>query len=173
VAFDAWASSALVLEPPDERQAERFMVASIGHDPAWSARFTALISTAEFQRIAADFANLWPVLKVRTLRRLDLPRWDGYDRPDYIRWILHGPNRAPSAYQYAPSCYLGHEREKQRLGEFYWTGPPADWKHTMSAIYMVRCNLFHGGKNEEQVDSLFIEPAFRLLAEMWRPDIPR
>jgi hypothetical protein len=43
VAFDAWATSALVLDPPDERQAERFMVASAGHDPVWSQRFTALV----------------------------------------------------------------------------------------------------------------------------------
>src|SRR4051794_24420349 len=63
VAFDAWANSALVLEPPDERQAERFMVASVGHDLAWSQRFAALVSTAAYQRIAVDFAALWPVLK--------------------------------------------------------------------------------------------------------------
>jgi hypothetical protein len=112
------------------------------------------------------------VLKVRALRRLGLPNWDGYERPEYVRRILHGPNRAPTKYQCAPSCYLGHESERQALGEFNWTGPPADWRHTISAIYMVRCNLFHGGKNEEQIDTRFIEPAFRLLAEMWRPEVP-
>lgn len=173
VAFDAWASAALVLEPPDERQAERFMVASAGHDPIWTERFAALTSTPENRRIAAEFAALWPVLKVRALRRLELPRWDGFDRQGYVRRILHGPNRAPTMYQYAPSCYLQHESEQHQLADLRWMGPPVDWKHTMSAIYMVRCNLFHGGKNEDHIDSRFVEPALHVLAEMWRPDIPQ
>ena len=45
-----------------------------------------------------------------------------------------------------------------------------DWPHTLSAIYRIRCNLFHGEKTlHSDNDVILVSLAFRVLVNM----IPR
>ena len=45
---------------------------------------------------------------------------------------------------------------------------PLDWAHTLHAIYMVRCSLFHGGKSfRSGGDATFVELAAVLLCAVW------
>jgi hypothetical protein len=50
---------------------------------------------------------------------------------------------------------------------------PIDWPHTLSAIYQVRCNLFHGYKGvHSENDVLIVSKAFRVLVRLLPMLIP-
>lgn len=175
VVFNAWAS-VVVHDDEGGRESDTFLIAVLGHDPQLVSRFDCLLRTdPAFRQLNAEFAALWPVFEVRILRRLSIPAWDGTasTRRSYVDSVLprldqhlgevsrrlHRGRRDPF---YSPPCFRTHEH------------PPNDWPHTLRAVYMVRCNLFHGGKSFDRAgDQKFVDAAYRILRKAWEAEIPK
>lgn len=170
VAVNAWAS--YIVADSQKSDVDLYLVAALGQDKELEERFEQLKkSEPAFRRMTEEFAALWPVFKVRTLHKLGIGAWLDGNRDKYVRRVLHCPQGAPQRKQYAPSCFLRHEKQKQEGIHLRWHGPPNDWQHTISAIYMVRCNLFHGGKGFENTnDWKFVHLAFHILWRVWSPE---
>jgi hypothetical protein len=65
---------------------------------------------------------------------------------------------------YRPECWELHTRHisGDRIGTN--DSVPLDWPHTLHAIYIVRCNLFHGAKSRySDADSKLVLYAFQVL----------
>lgn len=173
IVFNGWASQVVVDE--GKSQNDKYLVAALGQDQELNRCFEELKeNNASFQSVTTGFASLWPVFKVRTLIRLRIQPWGNKQpRYDYIRSVIHRPEGSPTARAYAPPCFREHENNKRQEGERRWYDPPNDWAHTLSAIYMVRCNLFHGGKDfQSSRDREFISKALKILWEVWEREIP-
>lgn len=175
VVFNAWASQIIIDESKSNR--DHYLVAALCFDQKLNKRFEKLKEIKpDFRNLTAEFASMWPIFRVRTLRVLRLPFWHGegtLSRWQYVNSIFHNKKHAPKAYEYAPPCYREHENERHVEGAYEWFGPPNDWAHTLKAIYQIRCNLFHGGKDfENSTDKEFVGKAFRILWEVWREEIP-
>jgi hypothetical protein len=128
LAFNGWAACVT-----DEDQDAEYIDA-LKRDIQLCQNFTAFIQdeTSPLAIASVEFANFWPIFDVRDLRRRNL-RASGANREDTIQYYLeHG------ARSFAPKCGKKHRDAGQPL--------PIDWPHTLSALYQVRCNFFHGGK---------------------------
>ena len=76
--------------------------------------------------------------------------------------------RQPRKSDFAPSCFLHHQPSGTRLAAYDPVHVPLDWAHTLHAIYMVRCSLFHGGKSFRYGgDAEFVKLAAVLLCDIW------
>lgn len=105
----------------------------------------------DFATAAQNFQNLWPIFSSKDL---------GYNAGS-------ADNRAARIKQYSkiqpppghkPPCAFEHSDRKEI---------PIDWPHTISAIYQVRCNLFHGYKGlHSENDVLIVSKAFRILIRL-------
>ena len=158
VTFNAWLGQVV----RDRKRVENdwYLVAAAGCDRRLSEIFkNLLLGDPLFRQCAEDFQELWPVFKVRALSDLRLRPWNGphESRADYRQQCFEA-DLAVSGWR--PSCVSEH----QDGSEYDPRLVLLDWSHSLSAIYMVRCNLFHGGKTfQSSGDSLFVEYAFRLL----------
>lgn len=172
VVFNGWAST--ILDNADKSDNDRYLIAALAVDPEFNEHFQQLqVMNADFRRNCAELAALMPIFRVRTLQKLDIPGWRNEPRNEYVRSVLHRPNGAPKNTSYAPSCFLKHEHESHEEQNVNWIGAPNDWPHTINTIYMIRCNLFHGGKSyDSEVDRILVGHAFHILWDFWKHQLP-
>ena len=125
----------------------------------------ALIQSEEFNRLFADqiaastafnqearqFRELWPVFRAQEIRRLGICVRDDVGRAQVVDQFLRG-----GAKQLAPDCWIRHRTANEQ--------PPLDWAHTLSVLYRIRCNLFHGDKvPHSETDRKLVSAGFRVL----------
>jgi hypothetical protein len=111
-------------------------VTAMAADTFLQKKFNDLLKDTVYRRWAAKFHDQWPIFKAAELRR-----------PPRLHPLYNSGRRAVVDYylgarpetKRAPRCYERHKREGKDC--------PLDWEHTVWAIYLVRCNLFHGEKS--------------------------
>ena len=171
VTFNAWTS--LVIHDTKYSDKDWYLWRAAGLDPTMSMRFQQMLDTDEsFLSSVRQFQELWPVFKVRDLVENDIDSWgawgDKTTRDEYrIKCFTYGIKKL----KFAPECYLDHQSEDVRITGGDPTNVHLDWAHTLSSIYQVRCNLFHGGKsfsNSKDVD--FTRLAYIILNEVWKDE---
>ena len=165
ISFNAWVGRVVV--DRDKSNTDRFLVASAAMDKLLSTTFCCLLrADGTTARAARRFHSLWPVFKARALSDHELDSWRsrGYEPRTTFRTQCF--DRGLRKSDWAPSCFRHHQPKG--------TSPdspehvPLDWAHTLHAIYMVRCSLFHGGKSfRHGADAEFVELAAKLLCHVW------
>jgi hypothetical protein len=151
IAMNAWGACVT-----GEDKDRRYVVALAG-DRGLGREFSELrANDPEFEQAVLLFAGFWPIFRVTDLRKHHLlHRWPGGDRDRQVDYYLSG-----GATEVAPECSLRHRRAGER---------PDDWAHTLSAIYRVRCNLFHGEKSaHSEMDRGIVAAAFDVLTRFIR-----
>jgi hypothetical protein len=149
-AFNSWA--ACVTGSDADHEWQRGLIADPTLNDLFDEQVSSRTRTADAVR---RFAALWPIFRVSKLRERGIDYWSGIhdSRPEMTRAYIDA-----GAREFAPSCYLEHEQL------------PLDWGHTLTALYRVRCNLFHGEKarsseNDQRVVSAAYETLRAFLAE--------
>jgi hypothetical protein len=154
IAFNAWASCVT------GHDSDRQWLEALKADRDTAATFERLRAdpASLVSRHLEDFSNLWPIFRVEELRRLGIHYWAGrgQNRQERIRRFI-----AEGAQQFRPKCWIHHQHAGER---------PADWAHTLEALYRVRSNLFHGEKarsseNDQQVVRAAHGTLFAVLTE--------
>jgi len=163
VTFNAWAAA--IVANRDKSDHDRYLIEAVGHDPALCSRFATLRkSDRYFEKYTKEFAQNWPIFKVRALHAHGLGAWDKKQesRDSYRKQCLA---QGLTYKDYQPCCYTDHTKGSPL---------PIDWPHTSAAIYQIRCNLFHGGKDfRVSSDQEFTRYAFEILSKVWLPELPR
>ena len=147
ISLNGWASCVTGYD------ADRRWVDTLRASPKLGARFTEMVGEADsaLSRHASAFQQLWPVFKVSEIRAKGVQRWHSGDRSNIVKKYLDAKLEL-----YQPRCWVRHQQESPPV--------PADWPHTLEALYRVRCNLFHGEKGlESEMDALIVGSAFRVL----------
>jgi hypothetical protein len=108
--------------------------------PEVTEHFQAALNSPDSDLVqhASNFASLWPIFDVRALRRRGIRTWDASHLGRTERAALVKDYLSRGAKSFQPQCWGRHKQAGQQ--------PPLDWPHTLSALYRVRCNLFHGEK---------------------------
>ena len=167
IAFNAWVGRVVV--DRDKSNQDRFLVASAAADESLSTRFCRLLRADERAAQAARrFHCLWPVFKARSLSDHELDSWRGlgYESRTAFRTQCFGRKLRKS--DLAPSCFLHHQPKGTSPAGYNPEYVPLDWTHTLHAIYMVRCSLFHGGKSFRYGgDAEFVKRAAVILCTVW------
>lgn len=168
VIFNAWLGQVI----KDRNMSERdwFLVAAAGRDQLLSAKFEAMMALRPgFRDCVESFHQLWPIFKVRTLEDLKIGGWAARDSTE-SRSAYRARCFAEdiSHRDYAPRCFWDHQSPTALQTGGDPDAVPADWSHTLRAIYQVRCNLFHGGKSfAVSKDKDFARLALELLWDLW------
>jgi hypothetical protein len=103
---------------------------------------------------AAEFAQLWPIFEVKELRRRGIMRFSRLSEGD--RETIVNSYLSSGARRFEPPCWKRHRDAGEPV--------PLDWTHTLTALYRVRCNLFHGEKAaHSEIDQRVVSCAFRTL----------
>jgi hypothetical protein len=126
--------------------------------PEVIAGFQAMTGAdTDFQKALGEFRSMWPIFKAQQLRAGRISAI-GYTRADIVRYYLS------KGLDIAPPCFEHHRRAGQEV--------PADWPHTLSALYPVRCNLFHGEKSpHSEMDAGIVYSALQVLVRVITPYI--
>lgn len=157
VTFNAW--TAQIVNDRSQCEHDAFLVQAAAVDPLLNKWFDLEVSAdGPVRDSIMEFSALWPVFKARTLIDMDMEPWEHRgvqsDRAEYRDRCFEG-GLDPS--DFAPRCWRGHRE-----------GPPVDWAHTISAVYQVRCNLFHGGKSfAYSGDQRFVDLARSIMQGVW------
>jgi hypothetical protein len=115
--------------------------------------FNKLVSdkSSSFYAYANDFYNMWPIFRAQTIRHKGALLPYCKNRSELINFYFRKRIR-----YFEPQCWCRHEKEGGKT--------PLDWPHTLSALYNVRCNLFHGEKAiESEMDQQIVSAAFKVL----------
>ena len=168
ISFNAWVGRVVV--DRDKCNRDRFLVASAAMDESLVARFCRLLRTNErTAKAARRFRCLWPVFKARSLSDHELDSWRGLGYEPRTAFRTQCFDRGLRKSDWAPSCFRHHQPKGTRPDNPEHV--PLDWAHTLHAIYMVRCNLFHGGKSIRYGgDAKFVELSAMLLCAVWLDD---
>jgi hypothetical protein len=142
MAFNGWMEC--VTEAPSDRR----MIDMLADNRRATEAYEDLLRSSEpFRRRVETFANLWPVLNVRDVRRkLGRDAFWRFERDEFLE-----------------ECRR-HDVQMQPEG---WTGgQQPTWPQILRTIYLIRCNLFHGAKSPQHVrDRGLVRNADRLLRE--------
>lgn len=133
-------------------------VEALSRDHSVHQEFDRLISvpTSPVAVYATQFAELWPIFEVKDLRRRRIMRFHRGDRDDIVSTYL-----TAGATKFEPQCWKKHKDEGKEV--------PVDWPHTLSALYRVRCNLFHGEKAaHSEIDQRVVSAAFKVLIHFFK-----
>ncbi len=171
ITFNAW----IAIVVADTRyEDDGYLWRAAGLDSQLSARFDRLKTTDKgFHDKVEEFQELWPIFKVRTLVDKGVESWGAWGRNESrgayrITCFQHDLERT----DYSPRCYAEHQTNDVRADGGSPSNVPADWGHTLSAIYQVRCNLFHGGKSfVDTKDKNFTRLAYSILFNVWKAEI--
>jgi hypothetical protein len=165
VAFDGWLAELAV--PVEQIEYDRPLLNATARDADLSERFAKLLKDGEeFGPLAREFHSLWPIFNVRRLAQKHIAPWNPHQesRETYCTKCFDS-GLDPKAYE--PRCFRRHEPVAEDLG-LERVPIPLDWRHTLAAIYQVRCNLFHGGKAfQMDCDQQFARLAFEILWNVW------
>jgi hypothetical protein len=130
-AFNGWAACVTELDQ------DRAYIDALMCCPEVTEHFQAALNSPDsgLAQHASNFASLWPIFEVRALRQHGIHTWDvrHKERAGLVEDYL---SRGAKSFQ--PQCWKRHKQAGQQS--------PLDWPHTLSALYRVRCNLFHGEK---------------------------
>jgi hypothetical protein len=151
-AFNGWAACVTGLDQ------DRAYLDALMCCPEVTERFQAALNSPDsgLAQHASDFASLWPIFEVRALRQRSIHTWHAshLGRTDRTALVQDYLSRGATSFQ--PQCWVHH----QQAGE----QPPLDWPHTLSALYRVRCNLFHGEKAaHSEMDQVVVVSALQTL----------
>ena len=168
ISFNAWVGRVVVDRGNSNR--DRFLVASAAMDEPLSTRFCSLLldggQTAE---AASRFRSLWPVFKALSLSDQEIEYWYGLEYESRTAFRNRCFRRELGRGAWAPKCFVYHQPMGTSSTEYNPEHVPLDWAHTLHAIYMVRCNLFHGGKSMRfGGDAEIVELAAVILCAVWR-----
>lgn len=169
IPFNAWLAQ--TIEKSEQSENDARLVEAASHDTALMARFDQLLAAdATFTNTVTEFQSCWPIFKVRWLVEKGIDPW-GVARDDRGQYLDRASYRSlcfsknPKPEHYRPSCYQEHQDGSAALGG----APhkvPLNWPHTLSAIYQIRCSLFHGGKTYQ--NSKDVELSQFAHAILWR-----
>ena len=167
ISFNAWVGC--VVEDRDMSQRDRFLVASAAMDELLAVRFDRLLQAGGRTADAARrFHSFWPVFKARSLSDLGLHPWGDPDYDPRTGFRAKCFRAGLKKGDWAPRCFVYHQPDGTSPEAYDPEHVPLDWTHTLHAIYMVRCNLFHGGKSfRYSGDAEFVEVAAALLGAVW------
>jgi hypothetical protein len=148
-AFNAWATCVSSID------IDRAYIAALMRNQAIGDDFERLcaIPDSRLASQAAQFAKFWPIFEVRSLRRQGIARpfTSATEREEIIR-----QNFSLGMLRFDPPCGKRHMDAGEHM--------PIDWPHTLSALYRVRCNLFHGEKApDSEIDQQIVSSAFHTL----------
>ena len=167
ISFNAWVGRVVV--DRDKSNRDRFLVASAAMHESLSTRFCRLLrADGRAARAAREFRSLWPVFKARSLsdHGLDSGRGLGYESRTAFRTKCFDQGLGKRDWE--PRCFLHHQPKGASSAAYDPEYVPLDWTHTLHAIYMVRCSLFHGGKSFRYGgDAEFVKLAAVLLCTVW------
>ena len=168
VVFNAWSSH--VVADREQSEDDTYLWQAACLDSELASRFEKLLRDGgSFRNCAESFWAIWPVFKVRTLVDHGIGPWDWEDsRRDYRATCFQ---KKLNIGDFGPQCYLDHQLQDAHTNGGDPLRVPLDWRHSLAAIYKVRCNLFHGGKSFlNSGDIRFCEFAYRILDSVWRPE---
>jgi hypothetical protein len=141
ISFNAWAARVT------GAQNDAAMIKELAANRRLNEAFDALFLHSDgFERTARRFAAFWPIFSVIEVRRRGL-----YD-------LLHGNGRWEALEKLLAA---GVRRGPTR---FYDRDCPT-WDMSIEAIYVVRCNLFHGDKGDAEDDLHIVHAAYKTLAD--------
>lgn len=144
--MNAWMGFNGWMESVTDSTSDAAMITALADNRRMTDAYGALIDdNRTFLRHVVRFAELWPVMSVRDLRK-KLGR-DAFWEMD--RAALRDACR----------------REDVRLQPLGWTeGEMPTWPQVLRTIYQIRCNLFHGAKSPQQIrDRDLVRHADRVL----------
>jgi hypothetical protein len=137
---------------------DRAYLDALMHDQAIRSQFAQLLAVSDsaFAASAREFAQQWPIFEVKSLRQRGILQLDSGERRAAIsRYFAAGATR------FEPQCWKRHVDAGAQV--------PLDWPHTLTALYRVRCNLFHGEKAaHSEMDQRVVSVAFRTLVHFFR-----
>lgn len=167
ISFNAWVGRVVV--DRDKSNRDSFLVASAAMDESLSTRFGDLLRDGgRAAEAARRFHRLWPVFKARSLSDHEIRFWQGLEYESRTAFRTQCFRRRPRKSDFSPSCFLHHQPRGTSLAAYDPEHVPLDWVHTVHAIYMVRCSLFHGGKSfRHGGDAEFVKLAAVLLCAVW------
>jgi hypothetical protein len=133
-AFNGWAACVT------GRDQDRAYIDALMCCPEVTGHFQAALNSPDsgLAQHASNFASLWPIFDVRALRQRSIHTWHARNLGRTERAALVQDYLSRGATRFQPECWLRHQQAAEQ--------PPLDWPHTLSALYRVRCNLFHGEK---------------------------
>jgi hypothetical protein len=152
IAFNGWATCISGLDD-DYKYLD-----ALKRNQMLSLDFERLVAIPEssFALHLVQFAAQWPIFDARVLRRRHIIVAYELDRRTVINHYLDAGVMA-----FAPQCWKRHNDTKGHA--------PLDWPHTLTALYRVRCNLFHGEKAaHSEMDQRIVSSAFRTLVYFLR-----
>ena len=122
-------------------------------DNELNCRFAkGVAENADLKESLQQFQRLWPIFRSRDIGYLQDPT---ETREELVNKYM--TKSAPPPHR--PSCSLKHRTGGHEV--------PMDLSHTVSAIYQVRCNLFHGFKGvHSENDVSIVSKAFRVLVHI-------
>lgn len=150
-AVNAWAACVMNCDQ------DSLIIKKLIQEKSLNEKFDRLLKDdSEFHSRAASFSECWPIFEVKTLRRLGVNRSEELSRREIVNRYLDA-----SANKFEPRCWEKHNDAGEKC--------PCDWPHTISAIYRMRCNLFHGEKSPYSlIDQRIVQSAFRVLIDFFR-----
>jgi hypothetical protein len=170
VTFNAWAS--LVVPDRSRNHQDSYLIHSVASDDCLQLRFIELQDDTGFAAATNKLVALGPVFQVLWIRNKYLQAWNAEQesREDYVRHLMdkdpYHPSQSGGIPAFAPACAEYHLSKEESI--------PNDWPHVLHMIYLIRCNLFHGGKTYDSTrDRLFVELASDILRAVWMPEINR
>ncbi len=146
IAFNGWASCVT------GKDTDKEMIEALSFSGALRSDFDHLLSSdPSFHEVARDFHSHWPIFKAQELAERDIWVAKGTSRDERVKEYLER-----GAIKFSPPCWKRHRDAGEEM--------PLDWPHTISAIYQLRCNLFHGHKGTRSPnDHELVQRAFRVL----------
>ena len=111
--------------------------------------FVQLRDGGSFGEDAKKFQQWWPVFDADKINR------------ERLRWLVTPRDKAIAYYfqhgvPFSPPCWRRHLLANDS-DDFL------DWPHTLSALYRVRNNLFHGSKSMRKGNSDMVKSAYEVL----------
>lgn len=151
ISVNAWAAC-VTGEDQDGRYMRR-----LKEDSGLQDRFQKLVAeNHSFRQDTESLVLLLPIFKAQKLRRNDIRPPEGMSRHELVQYYL---GKGLSAYE--PECAEWHQSRGECI--------PNDWPHILSAIYRIRCNLFHGEKSaHSEMDQHIVRTAFLVLIGFFR-----
>lgn len=144
--MNAWMGFNGWMESVTDATSDAAMITALADNRRMTDAYGALIDDDRtFRRNVVRFAELWPVVSVRDLRK-KLGR-DAFWEMDRATLL--------------DAC----RREDVRLQPLGWAqGEMPTWPQVLRTIYQIRCNLFHGAKSPQQTrDRDLVRHADRVL----------
>ena len=146
IAFNGWASCVT------GKDTDKEMIEALSLNAQLCDDFESLLANdPSFKELAEDFRSHWPIFKAQELAERNIWVAEMRSREERVaEYFMLGATR------YSPPCWRRHRNAGEDV--------PLDWPHTVSAIYQLRCNLFHGHKGTRSPnDRELVRRAFRVL----------